>query len=170
MESAARSNGPALAPRLLWLALLGLVPAVLSVKWAELAWAAAAWDLGLVIAATLDFFLATRAAAITARRSVEPVLSAGIKNKIVVHLASAPGAHGRLVGELRDTPGPGPEALGARASFDFEGQTDVVWQLLPKLRGDLAFGDLHLRLLGPLGLCARQLTVPAARLSPVWIQ
>ena len=161
MGAQPRSSGPALAPRFFWLALLGLIPAALSVGWPDLAWAALAWDLGLCIAAAIDFYRAPAADAVRAERVVESVLSAGIANRVEVRLSAAPGARGRFVGELRDTPGPGPEVHGVRAAFDFEKETTHLWQLTPKVRGDLAFGDLYLRLLGPLGLCARQVVVPA---------
>jgi uncharacterized protein (DUF58 family) len=161
MNAAARSRGPALAPRFFWLVLLGLLPAGLSVRWPDLAWAALAWDVGVCFAAAIDFFRAPGADALQVRRVVEPVLSAGIANRVEVKLSAAPGIAGRFVGEVRDTPGPGPEVDGVRAPFDFEGEATHRWHLTPKLRGDLAFGDLHLRLLGPWGLCARQVVVPA---------
>jgi uncharacterized protein (DUF58 family) len=158
----AQSRGPAPTQRLFLLAALGLIPAAASVAWSELAWAAAAWDLGVLLAAVIDFFQSPPAAAIVVERRVEAVISAGVRNRVEVKLSAAPGVRGRLRGELRDTPAPGPVAYGARAPFDFEGEATVVWQLVPRTRGDLAFGDLHVRLLGPLGLCARQVLVPAA--------
>lgn len=168
MANDARSRGPALTPRFFALALWGLLPAALSVVWPTLAWAAAAWDLGLLFTAALDFFRAPGPRALSVQRKVEPVLSAGVKNRVEVLLAAAPGERRRLWGELRDTPGPGPRAAGARSRFEVEGHGAVVWQLTPLVRGDLAFGDLHLRLFGPWGLCARQVVVPAAQQVKVY--
>lgn len=155
-----QSRGPAPTPRLFALLALGLVPAGASAFWPELAWAAVAWDLAILLAGAGDFFLAPQADAVRAARAVEPVLSAGVRNKVTLELFGARGA-GRLRGEVRDALDPGPQLDGERQRFDFEDSARLVWHLTPLTRGDLRFGNLHLRLLGPLGLCARQVAVPA---------
>ncbi|MEW5743193.1 MAG: DUF58 domain-containing protein, partial [Myxococcota bacterium] len=131
--------------------------------------AALALDLALLLLLAVDFLRAPTAHALLVARRVEPNLSAGAPNKVRLELTQAPGAQGRLVGELRDLVGPGPRVEGHRQPFAFEGRATLEYVVTPRTRGDLSLGPVTVRLEGPLGLCARQLSVPltqAVRVFP----
>jgi len=159
---------PVPTSRALALAGLGLLPAALAVLAPPVALFAAALDAALLVLVLFDFLRAPRPEHVLVRRSVAPVLSAGVVNVVRLALEQAPGARGPVRGELRDTVAPGPVIDGNRQPLRFEGRAQLQWRLTPLTRGDLAFGDLWLRLEGPLGLCARQFRVPAAQTVKVF--
>ncbi len=136
------------------LALLGFVPAVLAVAVPALLWVTLAFDVALLVLCAVDFVLAPKRLAV--ERVVEPVISSGAGNRVVLHL------EGTARGELRDTASSGPELNGNRQRFAVNGRATLAYTVTPKHRGDLTFGPLALRLEGPLRLCARQVTLPLA--------
>ncbi|MBI3182217.1 MAG: DUF58 domain-containing protein [Myxococcales bacterium] len=141
----------------------GMLPAVLAILFPEAVFFAAAVDLAVLALCAVDFALAPTASQLRVTRKVEPVLSSGAPNAVVLVLESLAGVAAR--GEVRDSVPPGPSAEGHRQRFRLEApsyQAKVRYRLVPPSRGDLALGDIYLRLLGPLGLCARQERVPAA--------
>ncbi len=154
-------------PRAIGLASVALIPAALAVVSPGFAWACVAIDLAIVVLAVIDFLRAPRLEAITVSREVEPVISAGIPNKVVLRLEpTARAAATDIEGELRDVVPPGPIADGHRAAFQMGAAgTRVTWRVTPVVRGDLRLGPVHLRLYGPWKLCARQVVAPV--LSPV---
>ncbi|MBS1151770.1 MAG: Cell division protein DivIC [Myxococcaceae bacterium] len=153
-------------PRAVALASVAMIPAALAVLSPQLAWGCVAIDAAIVLLAVIDFVRAPRADWLSVTRAVEPVISAGIPNRVQLQLALTAAAKGEIEGELRDQVPPGPIALGHRAAFRISaGGTTVTWRLTPQVRGDLRLGPLHLRLYGPWRLCARQLELPLV--SPV---
>ncbi|MBU8896601.1 DUF58 domain-containing protein [Corallococcus sp. H22C18031201] len=142
----------------------GLIPAALAGVSPAFAWLVLAVDLAVVSLIALDFARAPRAEDVDARRDVEPILSSGVDNRVHLRLHARGAAVIR--GEVRDEPPPEVDSLGHRQPFAARPgpvPTTVSYRVRPTARGDAHFGDLHLRLMGPLGLCARQVLVPAAR-------
>lgn len=146
--------------RFFQLALLGFVPAVLAVAVPALLYVTLAFDLALLALCIADFALAPKSVGV--QRAVEPVLSSGVPNRVLLHL------EGTARGELRDTTSPGPSLDGNRQRFSVNGRTTLSYSVTPKHRGDLAFGPVALRLEGPLGLCARQRTLPLTQTVKVY--
>lgn len=142
------------------LALLGFVPAVLAVAAPPLLWVTVAFDAAVVVLCAVDFFLAP--GSLRVERELEPVISGGMPARVTLHL------EGHARGELRDTASSGPELSGNRQPFDVRGRSSLTYTVTPKHRGDLVLGPLALRLYGPLGLCARQLSVPLTQTVKVF--
>jgi len=151
------------------LAAAALVPAVLALLAPSFALVAAAIDAAAAALCALDYALAPRAAALSVRRKVEPILSSGVPNPVALALEWRGERAAR--GELRDSPPGGMDSSGHRLRFHLgpERRAQTLWyRLTPRARGDAAFGDVHVRLEGPLGLCARQVTVAAAEAVKVY--
>ncbi|MCY1042913.1 DUF58 domain-containing protein [Corallococcus sp. bb12-1] len=141
-----------------------LVPAALAVASPAFGWLALAVDVAVLLLCAVDFVRAPRAADIEAHREVEPILSSGVDNPVrwVLHART----DSAMRGELRDEPPLDVESHGHRQPFFLEAgapPTRLMYRVRPPSRGDAHFGDVHLRLLGPLGLCSRQVRLPASR-------
>ena len=153
-------------PRAVILASIALIPAALAVFSPHIAWACVSIDVAILLLVAIDFLRAPRVGWLSVTRLVEPVISAGIPNRVQLHLELTAHASTEIAGELRDTVPSGPIADGHRSEFRIPaGGTTVTWRVTPLVRGDLLLGPLHLRLHGPWKLCARQVEVPL--LSPV---
>ncbi len=143
---------------------LALVPAALAVAGPVFLGLALALDVAVLALCVADFLAAPRAAHVAVRREVEPVLSSGLANPVRLVLAlRGPKA---LRGLVRDEVPPGVDARGHQQAFALSPQAPeatCAYTLTPSARGDLRLGDVHLRLMGPLGLCARQVRVAAAQ-------
>ncbi len=148
---------PVPTSRAVWLLALGLVPALLAVLSGRLWVIAAALDLALVLLVAVDFLRAP--ARLAATRTIAPVISSGVENRVAWTLASPE----TVRGELRDEVPAGVWTSGHRLPFAIEagGECQVEYRLKPFARGDLALGELHVRLRGPLGLASRELSLPA---------
>jgi uncharacterized protein (DUF58 family) len=141
-----------------------LVPAALAVASPAFLWLALALDAAVVLLCVLDFFSAPRASDVEVRRAVEPVLSSGVANPVRLELSLS--GQRPVRGRVRDEVPPGQEVHGQEQPFSLTpraSRTTLSYSLTPPTRGDLRLGDVHLRLLGPLGLCARQVRVPASQ-------
>lgn len=145
---------------------VGLLPAVLSVLSPGFGYVAVAVDLAVVALCAVDFALAPRAADVRARRELEPVLSSGVPNPVKLVIEVERPARG----EVRDHPPAEVRSEGHRQGWAASpsAPAQLRYRILPPSRGDLAFGDLHLRMTGPLGLCARQLRIEAAQKVKVY--
>ena len=153
--------GPYPLPRAIGLAAAGLIPACLAVVTPSIAWACLAIDLALLGLLAIDFLRAPRASWIRIEREIEPVLSAGIPNRVRLRLELVGQTRAEIEGELRDGVPSGPIVEGHRARFaTISGQARVTFQLTPLVRGDLVLGPVVVRLYGPWKLCARQFAVP----------
>lgn len=160
-------------PTTLAVALLtgGLLPAVLAFIAPAFGWVALAWNVAIVALCVVDFILAPRGFEVRVERQVEDVLSSGVPNRVVLRFEGS-GRAANTSGEMRDTVPVGLGVEGHRQRFRLsarEGSTAAVtYRVTPPTRGDLEFGDVHVRLSGPLGLCARQLRVPLSRKVKVY--
>ena len=112
-----------------------------------------------LLAAVVDWLLAGDASRVTAQREVQEKLSLGAWNPVRLVIGNATGRGVRV--EVRDvTP---PDFEGAPTSPTFQlarvparGEASLAYRVRPRHRGDYRFGDLHLRVDGPLGLVRRQ--------------
>ncbi len=139
-----------------------LVPAALAVASPVFGWLTLALDVAVVAVCVVDFLLAPRASALELRRAVEPILSSGVPNAVRLELEAVGRAPVR--GLVRDGVPAGVESQHHEQPFALTPEAPravATYFVTPPSRGDLRFGDVHLRLLGPLGLCARQVRVPA---------
>jgi uncharacterized protein (DUF58 family) len=146
-----------------------LVPSALAVASPAFGWLALALDVAVVVLCAVDFLRAPRASDVEVRRVVEPILRSGVANAVHLELTSRKGAP--LRGEVRDEAPVNVTVEGHRQPFSVAPgprPTRLTYTVNPPARGDARFGDLHLRLLGPLGLCARQIRVPAAQAVKVY--
>ena len=146
-----------------------LVPAALAVAGSVFLWLALALDAAVLLLCAFDFFSAPRASDVEVRRALEPVLSSGSANPVRLEL----GLRGPrpVRGLVRDEVPPGMDVRGHQQPFSLSPDSPlatVSYALTPPARGDLRLGDVHLRLLGPLGLCARQVRLPAAQTVKVY--
>jgi len=66
---------------------------------------------------------------------------------------------------VADAPPPGFNSKGhrARLALPARGEAGLAYQVVPRARGRHAFGDLHLRVLGPLGLAWRPVRLALGR-------
>lgn len=106
--------------------------------------------------------------ALRASRRLREPLSAFAENRVVLRVESAAARPLRLA--LADAPPAAFDARGHRGALTLapgEAAT-IAYEVRPRARGDAAFGDLHVRAVGPLGLAARQWTVPLARAVRVY--
>ena len=140
-----------------------LVPAALAVASPAFGWLALAVDVAVLLLCAVDFLRAPHARDVDARREVEPILSSGVDNTVRWELRSRTGRPVR--GELRDEPPLDVESHGHRQPFTLEPKdaTRLTYRVHPPSRGDARFGDVNLRLMGPLGLCSRQVRLPAGQ-------
>jgi uncharacterized protein (DUF58 family) len=146
-----------------------LVPSALAVASPAFGWLALALDVAVVALCAVDFLRAPRASDVEVRREVEPILRSGVANAVHLELTSRGGI--TLRGEARDEAPMEVAVEGHRQPFSVvpgPSPTRLTYTVNPPARGDVRFGDLHLRLLGPLGLCARQVRVPAAQVVKVY--
>jgi uncharacterized protein (DUF58 family) len=121
-----------------------------------------ALDLALLALVLLDARRAPGPEAWRAERRLTRPLSAFAPNQVEVRLTG--GGARPVVVDLADAPPPDAEAHGHRARLRVApgGQVTLAYRLAPRRRGRHAFGDLHLRVLGPLGLAWRPLRLPLA--------
>ncbi|ADO73241.1 DUF58 domain-containing protein [Stigmatella aurantiaca] len=146
-----------------------LVPAALAVASPVFGWLALALDVAVLGLCAVDFARAPRASDVAVQRTLEPILRSGVDNP--VHLELTLHRAGPVRGEVRDEAPADVASRGHRHPFFLSpGQSPLrlTYAVRPLTRGDAHFGDLHLRLTGPLGLCARQVRVPAAQTVKVY--
>jgi uncharacterized protein (DUF58 family) len=124
---------------------------------------AAAVDALVLVLFLADAALAPGPGAVRATRSLREPLSAFAPNRVAVRLESA--AARSLSLRVADAPPATFDSTGHRARIVLApgGEAPLVYEVRPRARGRAAFGDLHLRATGPLGLAARQWRVPLAR-------
>jgi uncharacterized protein (DUF58 family) len=111
----------------------------------------------------VDAALAPGPGAVRASRRIREPLSAFAPNGVVVRLENAARRPLRL--EVADAPPAELDAAGHRGRFTLPAAeaAALAYDVTPRARGRFAFGDLHVRAAGPLGLAARQWRIPLAR-------
>jgi uncharacterized protein (DUF58 family) len=110
------------------------------------------YDAGLLLLFFLDVLLARSAFAVQVRRECPPRLSLGVANDVAIVLDNPRSRSFRVL--IRDE---APALFKAEpaildATVPARGWLRVAYRLLPTERGNFAFGRVHLRCRGPLGL------------------
>lgn len=149
-------------PRLLALLLAAVVPVALAAVAEPLVWLGMALG-GIALGLAAADLRATPAPhMLEVRRVTEPQLSIGVANRVELRVRSRYSRH--LTITVRDD---------APAAFDVDhryitldvpanGEASATYTARPRHRGTFRFGDVHLRIRGPLDLLERQGRVPAA--------
>ncbi|MBK9517812.1 MAG: DUF58 domain-containing protein [Anaeromyxobacter sp.] len=153
---------PVPTPRAVLLLALGLALPLVAGTGGWAVAALVAYDLALLALVSLDARRAPGSGQLHARRTLREPLTAFAVNQVWLHLTSAASRPVRV--DLADAPPPGFDAAGHRARLTLPagGEARLAYQVTPRSRGRHAFGDLHLRVSGPLGLAWRRLTLPLA--------
>jgi uncharacterized protein (DUF58 family) len=148
-------------PRLLVLVLVAALPIALAAVTPAFLWLAVAVLVGAAVLAAIDYRALPRPATVPVERIAEPQLSIGVGNHVALRLRNP--FERPLRATVRDTVPP---------SFDVDSRTqrlvvgpgatgEAVYAARPRHRGTFRFGDVHLRLRGPLDLVERQGRVKA---------
>jgi uncharacterized protein (DUF58 family) len=149
--------------RAFFVATLGLFPAALAVLEPSIGLACLVLDGLLLGAVVFDFVRVRHAEDFLVEREIEPVISSHRSTRVRLRLELKPGFTGSVRGFVRDEVPAAALVEGHLAPLDFDTATTLEYRLEPTARGDLAFGDVWLRLEGPWRLCARQFRVPCAQ-------
>jgi uncharacterized protein (DUF58 family) len=147
----------ALTGRTALLALAGVVPVALAPGWATLL----GWAALVVLLVAVDLTVAGSPRALGVRRDPAPAVRLGEQARVAFVL----GNHGRrrVRGLLRDAWPPSAGDVTPRHAVDVPAgeQRRVLTTLRPTRRGDRRTERVTVRSLGPLGLAARQASLPA---------
>lgn len=120
------------------------------------------WMIAVAALATLDGFTSRRLATFEVYREVEGKLSLGVENRVRIRVRSR--CRRGLALQLKDSP---PVAFvtpsrQVQVALGPYGETSASYRTTPVSRGDFRFGDVHVRGLGRLRLCAWLRVVPLA--------
>jgi uncharacterized protein (DUF58 family) len=130
--------------------------------WAGLEWLGWGYAALVLVLLVLDWHLAQSIKRFEIQRIHDSKLSLGAENPVILRLRNRSRRPARFV--MREE---APEAFKIETRV-FTGEAPALgnWQttyhLQPLRRGDYAFGDIHLRWVGPLGLVQRRGSVKAA--------
>ncbi|MGH2378477.1 MAG: DUF58 domain-containing protein [Candidatus Limnocylindria bacterium] len=149
-------------PRLLALALVAVLPVALAAFAEPLVWLGVALGGTALVLAAADVRATPAPGALEVRRVTEPQLSIGVANRVELRLGN-PFSRSLHVTVRDDVP----------AAFDVDrrrlstlvpagGEASLAYTARPRHRGAFRFGDVHLRVRGPLDLVERQGRVAAA--------
>src|SRR5579875_1847147 len=143
-------------PRLLLLALFGIIPVVLSGSYVVGLAVAIAWGALCAVLALVDVSLLPSNALLHWERDHEPKLSLATWNRIELRLRNR--SNRALTLRVRDAvPDTMRPAGDSGQGVCLPGATwSLIYQVLPARRGDYRFGPPAVRYLGPLGLAWRQ--------------
>jgi uncharacterized protein (DUF58 family) len=124
-------------------------------------------DGGVLLVATADLLLA-RAAKVELWRELPARLSVGVGNKVAVHVVNLAGR--RLSLRIKDDVPDGFQAAPSilEVPLDAGARLKVVYLATPTRRGRFEFGDLALRVRGPLGMMWHEKAAPARRSVAVY--
>jgi uncharacterized protein (DUF58 family) len=145
-----------------------LLPAVLSPWHAGFAWAVLGMDLAVLCLCTWDFLRAPRAHDVAVSRELPARLAPARPHAVRLRVENR--GRAPLRGELREAPPPGAavEHHHQRFACPPQAAATLTWTLTPLARGPLSLEAVHLRLEGPLGLCARQFAAPLPQALKAW--
>lgn len=147
-------------PRLLPIALAGIIPMVLAGSFFGALIAGAAWLILTALLALADVALLPTGTLLEWEREHEPKLSLGVWNPIVLRFRNRSGRPVAL--RVRDAVPPAliPRSEAGEGVCPPVETWEVRYQVLPTHRGDYRFGPIAARYRGPLGLAWRQRSYP----------
>ena len=121
-----------------------------------------------VVLALADWLRLARGVSLEIGRECEDKLSLGAQNHVRIALRNR--GHVTLNGAVRDEYPEGFEARGNVVDLRMPARStaEAVYQVTPPKRGDFEFGDIYVRLRGPLGMAARQIRYPMRRAVKVY--
>lgn len=130
--------------------------------------AALAWDALLALLFVVDALLAPRPGSIRVARTFRDPLSAFAPNRIALRLVSTNPRTLSL--SIADAPPASFDSHAHRREVVLppRGELLLEYDATPRERGHVAFGDVHLRAPGPLGLASRLWRAPAAAEARVY--
>ena len=144
-----RSPFPIPAPPTLWLLAVG-IPIALMGGWG---WALI-FDLGILLLCLLDYVMALRDGEIHLRRTFPGRLSQGTGQRVEIIVRNT-GIRPKAI-QIRDqTPLTWDAAPVLKERFRERSDGTLSYEVFPPARGEVTFGDLFLRVKGPLGLLLR---------------
>jgi uncharacterized protein (DUF58 family) len=157
-------------PRAAVLLALGALPALLAAGEPGVAAVVLGVDALILGLALLDGLLTPRPGSLSAARALPEPLSAFTPNRVTLTLRS--GGRSALRLEIADAPPPELDVAGAahrrRIALAPAQSVDLSYDATPRRRGEVRFGELHVRARGPLGLAFRQWRVPLTRTVKVY--
>ena len=162
------SRFPLPRPRLFAIVLAASVPLALGIfsdAFVVLAAVTVVVALGL---AAVDAFATPRPDRVPVTRLAEPQLSIGVGNRVALHVANPFARPLRAVVVDAVPPSFDVDTRRLAVVVPPRGSTDVEYVTRPRYRGTYAFGDVHLRVRGPLDLVEKQGRVAAAAPAKVY--
>ena len=121
-----------------------------------------AFDLGVLLLCCLDYTRTFKSGAIEAERVCSPHFSSGIEHDIEIVLRNTGPADRKV--QVRDqTPEEWEPAPVLKGLVPGRSILSLDYRLTPLQRGEYSFGDLFLRVEGPLGLIRKPLRLKASR-------
>lgn len=155
-------------PRLLALALVAAVPLALGEISVGFVWLGALLGVLALALAILDVVVTPDPARLDVRRLAEPQLSLGVANPIALRIRNPFARRLRVV--VRDEAEPSFDVDPRRleAEIPSGGEAELSYVARPRHRGTFRFGDVHVRVRGPLDLVERQGRVRAAAAANVY--
>lgn len=143
-------------PRLGILILVGCIPLAFATIDRSLLTVGAVYNSALLVAIVMDILLAPGPAQVAVARVVDDKLSLGTRNPVRLRASSRLSRALTMI--VKDEPPPEFEQEGRMRLLRLPAQSEVefAYHVLPRARGDFAFGDVNARCFGPLGLVATQ--------------
>lgn len=122
----------------------------------------------VVAAAVAEWWMLSPGGRIEITRDCDEKLSLGARNLVRIRLRNP--SHGRFLALVRDEYPEGLTTDGNEMTLEIapRSERDCGYHVFPPRRGDFEFGDIYLRLGGPLGLVVRQKQYPMKRQVKVY--
>lgn len=167
IEGRFRAAGFYLTPRAALILCAG-APLVVLLRGGAATWTAVAWAVAWVALVVSDVVRSARPGDLSWTREIPPKLSIGVANPVVVHIGNPTGRDVVLTG--RETPPPAFEGgrLFGPITIEARGEVAIPLSFTPPKRGLFEFGDVGVRIRGPLGLAGRSVRVPLAQQAKVY--
>ncbi len=124
-------------------------------------------DAVLLLAAAADYWLA-RGVKLKVTRELPGKLSVGVSNRVDLHVMNRTDRPAliRIKDDVPEEFEPSQEII--ELSLEQASRAKVTYRVTPKQRGKFEFGDVHVRIRGPLGLMWRERLYPAAQPASVF--
>ena len=155
-------------PRLLSLVLAAAIPIALGSISAAFVALGVIVLIAVIALAIVDHRATPRPERVTVKRIADPQLSIGVPNRVSLQVSNPFARPLRVV--LADTIPVSfdVDQRGASLAVEPRGAAEVTYAARPRHRGTFAFGDVHLRLRGPLDLVERQGRIAASAPANVY--